>query len=265
MLEFPMSMERNTHCSLCFECVKSCPKNNIALRFRSFGADLWLSVRRSLDESYLALALVGLTTMVTAQMLRDWATWISALSDLLPSAVRSAVKPVAYLTLTETTLFMSVALVLAPLLGYIAACAASRIVGTSGPGARKFFVILGYMFIPVGLAMHLARNLAQLFLEGAGTIPALQRLFALYGRSNMAQLEWNPHPLLDPTVIHALQMALILIGLIFSIVIGVRLASKFFGAGCAGKALVPFIALSLLFTLINLYMLNQSMGMRHGM
>lgn len=33
----------------------------------------------------------------------------------------------------------------------------------------------------------------------------------------------------------------------------------------AGKAWVSFIALSLVFTLINLYMLNQPMGMRHGM
>jgi hypothetical protein len=47
-------------------------------------------------------------------------------------------------------------------------------------------------------------------------------------------------------------MAFILVGLIFSIVIGVRLASVFLGTGSAGKALVPFIALSLLFTLIHL-------------
>jgi hypothetical protein len=33
----------------------------------------------------------------------------------------------------------------------------------------------------------------------------------------------------------------------------------------AAKAWVPFIALSLVFTLINLYMLNQPMGMRRGL
>ena len=42
-------------------------------------------------------------------------------------------------------------------------------------------------------------------------------------------------------------------------------APKPLGTGTVDKALVPFIALSLVFTLINLYMLNQPMGMRYGM
>jgi hypothetical protein len=109
MLEFPMSVDRNNYCNFCFECVKTCPTNNIALRFRPFGADLWSSVRHTLDESYLALALVGVTTIVTAQMLSGWGNWISALSRMLPLQLRMGIKPVTYLTLTETMLFILVA------------------------------------------------------------------------------------------------------------------------------------------------------------
>ena len=72
-------------------------------------------------------------------------------------------------------------------------------------------------------------------------------------------------PLLEPAVIQALQITLALLGLIFSIVIGVRLASRFSSIQCAGKVLVPFIALSLLFTLINIYMLGRPIGMSHAM
>jgi len=119
---------------------------------------------------------------------------------------------------------------------------------------------LGYMFIPVGLAMHLAHNTSHLLLEGAGVIPAFQRLFS------MAETSWQMKPLIDPTLIYGMQMALILIGLLLSIVTGIRLAGGFLqGETNRGKTLFPFIALSLLFTLINLYMLNQPMGMRHGM
>lgn len=266
MFEFPMTLDRNTYCNFCFECVKSCPADNIVLRFRSFGGDLWSSVRRSLDESYLALALVGLTTIVTAQMLSDWGKWISGLSRLLPLAVRALVKPVTYLTLTETLLFVFVALLFVPLLGYLAAWTADRLTGGKGRGARRVFVVLGYMFIPVGLAMHLSHNLSHLLMEGAGVAPGFQRLLSRFTFIGVAEPDWNVAPMVDPNIIYALQMALILIGLVFSIIAGTRLATKSLGAGKnTGKALVPFIALSLLFTLINLYMLNQPMGMRHGM
>jgi len=265
MFEFPMTLDRNAYCNFCFECAKSCPPGNIGLRFRSFGADLWLSVRRSWDESYLALALVGLTTIVTAQMLGDWGKWISGLSRLYPDSIRTLLKPVAYLTLTETLLFVLVTLVLAPFLGYAAAWAADRSIGGTGPGAKKLFVVLGYMFIPVGLAMHLAHNVSHLLLEGAGVLPALQRFFSRYFFMSAGEPDWNLSPLIDPTIVYALQMALILTGLLLSIRAGTRLTAKYPAGSRSGKALIPFIALSLLFTLINLYMLNQPMGMRHGM
>jgi hypothetical protein len=264
MLEFPMSVDRNNYCNFCFECVKTCPSNNIALRFRAFGADLWSSVRHSLDESYLALALVGVTTIVTAQMLSDWGKWMSALSRVLPLELRAAMRPVTYLTLTETLLFIMVALVLVPALGYMAAWSADRLGGGERPGARKFLTVLGYMFIPIGLAMHLAHNVAHLLLEGSGVVPAFQRVLALIW-GGMEEINWQTLPLMDPPLVYALQMGLILIGFVFSIVTGIRLAMRCLGPAKSGKALAPFIALALLFTLVNLYMLNQPMGMRHGM
>ena len=106
MFEFPMTMDRNTHCNLCFECVKSCPPGNMTLRLRSFGKDLWISGRRYLDESYLAVALVGLTNIVTAQMLTDWSGWISGLARMIPVTIRTIMKPVTYLTLTESVIFI---------------------------------------------------------------------------------------------------------------------------------------------------------------
>jgi len=60
-------------------------------------------------------------------------------------------------------------------------------------------------------------------------------------------------------------MVLILGGLILSLVVGFRLARTLWDRQMTqGKALIPLIVLTLLFTLINLYLLNQPMGMRHG-
>jgi hypothetical protein len=68
----------------------------------------------------------------------------------------------------------------------------------------------------------------------------------------------------DSTVVCAPPMALILAGIIFMIVTGVRLASKILDAGSAVKAMVSFIAFSLRYTDQSL-VLKQPMGMRHGM
>ena len=69
MFEFPQVMDRNNYCTPCAECVKGCARDNLALRFRAFGRDLWATSRRALDEAYFAVALVGLTLLVTAGML----------------------------------------------------------------------------------------------------------------------------------------------------------------------------------------------------
>ena len=175
MFEFPQTMDRNNYCTLCAECVKGCSRDNLALRFRAFGKDLWASGRRVLDESYLAVVLVGLTLLVTAQMLTGWPDWTEAVARWLPDGVRGSLKPVTYLGFVESSLLLGGSLVVVPLLVLGGAAVANRLAGESGLGLRRTFVLFGYMFIPVGLGMHLAHNLAHLLLEGGGIVPAVQR------------------------------------------------------------------------------------------
>jgi ferredoxin len=266
MFEFPMTLERNTFCNFCFECVKSCPKENLTLRLRSFGADLWASTKRYLDEAYLALALVGITTLVTAQMLSSWSDWTYQLSRLIPVSIRTLMKPITYLTLTESLVFFIGSLLVFPLLGYLAALFAKRALKDGAVENRKIFVGMAYMFIPIGLAMHLAHNLSHLLTEGQGVFPAFRHALAGYGFWTVGEPDWQAQPLASLDIVYALQMLLLLAGLIFSVVAGHRLAAKLFSRQeDGGRALVPFVLLAVFFTLINLYLLNQPMGMRHGM
>jgi polyferredoxin len=266
MFEFPMTVERNTFCNLCFECVKSCPSRNLTLRFRSFGRDLWASSKRWLDESYLSVLMVGVTTIVTAQMLTGWGGFVSVLARLIPPSVRSLMKPVTYLTLTESAAFFLSALLLFPALGWLAAGAATRLSGDNEQSIKKTFIYFAYMFLPVGLAMHLAHNVSHLIAEGPGVIPALQRTLTRYTPFNGGAPDWRMVPLVSSDAIHWLQILLVLGGFIFSLNVAYRLAGSFFDRKeRAGQAIVPLVLLSLLFTLVNLYLLNQPMGARHGM
>lgn len=266
MFEFPMAMERNTFCNFCFECVKGCPPENVALNTRPFGKELWTVGTRKLDEAYLAVALVGITSVVTAQMLGPWGDWMSRLARLLPLELRVLMRPATYLALTESAVFFLLALVVVPALALLAAWAAKSIAGDEGLGVKQIFIAMASMFIPVGLAMHLAHNSSHLLAEGAGIIPALQRTLNRYTPFDFGQPSWQAMPVASPEAIHWLQTLLIFAGFAFSLAAYERLSvERRKNRPDATTALIPFVVVSLLFTLLNLLLLNQPMGMRHGM
>ena len=266
MFEFPQAMDRNNYCTLCAECVKGCGRDNLVLRFRSFGKDLWASGRRVLDEAYLAVALVGLTLLVTAQMLDGWPAFISALARWLPAAVRGGLKPVAYLTAVESAVLLVGSLVVGPLLVLASAAMTDRLAGRNRLGLRRTFVVFGYMFIPVGLAVHLAHNLAHLLLEGGGIVPVVQRAAALYTPVWLGEPDWRVDPIAPDAAVALLQVGVLVGFFVVSLIAGHRLSLRAYpDRRTALRAVLPFVVLSFAFTVLSIVLLQQPMGMRHGM
>jgi hypothetical protein len=264
MFEFPGALDRNNYCTLCAQCVTACDRGNLALRIRAWGKDLWASTRRTLDEAYLAVVLVGLTLLVTAQMLSAWPGWVSALARYLPATLRSSLRPVTYLGLVESVLLLGGALVVGPLLVLGGAALADRLAGAR-LGLRRTFVVFGYVLIPVGLAMHLAHNLAHLLLEGGGIVPAVQRAIALYTPFSLGAADWRAAPLAPEPVVALLQVAIVVAFFALSLVAGHRLALRTYpDARTASRAFLPMAGIVLAFTLIGLVVLSLPMGMRHG-
>lgn len=57
---YPVAFRDASQCGLCLECLRVCPKDNIALSLRSFGQDLRSDhVKWSLDEAFLTLIMLG--------------------------------------------------------------------------------------------------------------------------------------------------------------------------------------------------------------
>ncbi|HLE43944.1 MAG TPA: 4Fe-4S binding protein [Methylomirabilota bacterium] len=266
MFEFPGSLDRNNYCTFCAACVVGCEQQNLVLRLRAFGKDLWASRHRVLDEAYLAAVLVGLTLLVTAEMLAAWPEWISMLGRWLPAGVRASLKPVTYLGLVESIVLLGGALVVVPLLVLAGAAAANRLAGSRGLGLRRTFVTFAYMLVPVGLAMHLAHNLGHLLLEGGGIVPVVQRAVLLYTPFSLGVPDWQVPPLAPEPVVLFVQMAFVVGFFGLSLVAGHRLSLRAYAdPRAASRALIPMAMLSLLFTVAAIVLLNLPMGMRHGM
>lgn len=266
MLEFPPTLDRNTHCILCGECVKACPRDNLVLRLRAFGRDLWASHRQRVGEAYVAAVLVGLTLVLTAQMLTAWPRWISSLARWLPTGLRTTFKPVTYLSAVESGVLLVGALVAAPLLLLGAAALADRIAGSGRIGVRRTFAVFGYLLVPVALALHLAHNLGHLLLEGGGVVAAAQRAARRWVGWSLGEPDWEGQALAPEAVVAVLQ-TMVLVGFFaLAMVAGQRLAVRVWGSsGRVELALAPLAALAFAFTAAGLVLLQQPMGLRHGM
>lgn len=175
-------------------------------------------------------------------------------------------KPVTYLTLTETVTFFSVSLIIVPLVGFIAAWVGNHFAAATESKAKNIWIKFAYIFIPVGLAMHLAHNFSHILLEGKSILPALQHAVNRFSPFSLGEPIWKVSPLVSPDVVSFLQMFFILGGFILAIVAGYRLTWNNGGKECfSEKILVPFIIVAFSITVLNLYLLSQPMGARHGM
>ena len=267
MFEMIPAMDSNNLCNFCGECIKTCPKNNITLRARPFFKDAWTTGKRSLDEAALAVALVGVSIFVTGNMLAPWKGWMESAMKLFPAQQLGITYQYTVEVVTKSVLYFSVSLLLIPGIILLAAALSNKIVGIKNhKGIKQTFITFGYMFIPIGLSMHLAHNTAHLLNESGGIIPALQRVINKYTPFFAGAPDWSlaVKPLIDASVLYWIQMAIFLIFYMFSLYAGYRLTiNNYSDPHTAFKALMPMIFVSFVLIVVNVYLLNLPMAPRH--
>jgi hypothetical protein len=262
MFVTPMTLDRNNYCNFCGECIKSCSKNNVVIRFRTFAKDLWSTSKGYLDEALLAIVLVGITIVVTGEMVAPWHGWMDSIGKLLPLQALGATSHAAAEKVVYLFVFTIGSLVVAPLLLLLASVAAGKITGPSSPlSIKKTFIQFAYMFIPIGLAMHLAHNINHLFKEGPAIVPAVERLFHVVTGIG-TDPAWIVAPLMGSQSIYLLQMTIIFVMNVVSLNAGYKIAVRYYGEN-ASRAFIPMAILAIFFMSVNAYILGLPMAMRH--
>ncbi|MDP2158084.1 MAG: 4Fe-4S binding protein, partial [Nitrospirota bacterium] len=264
MFVTPMTLDRNNYCNFCSECVSSCSQDNIVIRFRSFAQDLWVSAKGYMDEAFLAMVLVGMTIIVTGEMIEPWHTWMDALVKFLPFNALG-VTDHAMMEKAAFLIVMTVGSLLAPIgLLTLAALVVRKNTGPDSPlGLRETIKQFAYMFIPVGLSMHLAHNISHLFKEGPGIIPAVQRAATEHLGLAWGEPDWTITPMIGNESIFWLQMLVFVIMNIFALYAGYRISVRIFQEK-AMKAFIPMAFLVVIFMFINVYIIGQPMALRHA-
>ncbi len=261
MFVTPMTLDRNNYCNFCSECIKSCSQNNIAIRFRSFAKDLWVSSKGYLDEALLAIVLVGITIIVTGVMVEPWHNWMDAVGKILPFDALGIVSHATREKATFLIVFTMGSLIVAPTLLLTASLIVWKSTGPESPlTLKRTFIQFAYMLIPVGISMHLAHNINHLFKEGPEVIPSVGRLINIL--AGTGSLDWRAAPIMGNESIFWLQMGIFVVMNIFSLYAGYRIAVKNYGDK-ALRAFVPMALLAVLLMVTNAFILGQPMSMRH--
>lgn len=256
--EFMGAMNENMSCTMCTECLKTCPHDNIGLNVRAPLADLMGPHRKRADEAWLlimilivtvfhGLAMIPIWTHDTVPPLREWILGTLGFDPgfLVTFTVAAAAFFGAFVAL------------------YYAMCWAVKIAsGNLMYRVRDYFIAFSYVLLPVALAYHLAHNSLHFFYEGSKLVRLASDPFGwgwdLFGTAT------SPLTMLVPMQgLWAAQIILVLAGQLGAVWLARRTVHRMFGNRIQRRrALIPLVIGIALLSLAALWLLNQPMEMR---
>jgi len=232
--EFPQNLDRNAYCGLCMECVKTCPRDNIALNLRLGGDDLLVepwhgAKKRGFDEPFRVFIETGLSFLYVLVFVGPYA-WIKVAADWLGGATLEGASSVRADVLVQTfypARFLTFAglvwgstMVAMPLAFLAFAYISKQLSRAKGVSLKTVFINFSYSLVPLSLAAWVALSVYLLMINGSYVIAAVSDPFGwgwnLFGTAGLA---WKPYlTQFSPDM----QILVLLVGLVFSI----RLAFK---------------------------------------
>jgi hypothetical protein len=147
------NMSRNNYCGLCTECIKSCPKDNVAIFLRPFGSDRKL---KGYDEMFNVIIMLVVAMAFSIVMLGPWG-FIKDAANVTES--RQVIPFLIYLAAIWGS-----ALLIVPGLFLLVAKGAHRLAGAK-INSRLLTLRLAYILIPVGIFAWIAFSLPAIMVN----------------------------------------------------------------------------------------------------
>ena len=242
LFQFPRTMDSNANCNLCANCIKNCPNDAITLTVRKPTKELWFIRNPKIEESFLAMAIMGIVLIQNITMLEIW-TQLLAKVQLFTGINNEAI--------IFTALF-AVGVMLPVAFLSIAAKFASR----SNPESTfQNFARFGYALIPLDVAGHVAHNLFHLLAEGKSVYYSVASIFGSDASGSAA--------LVGNQTIRILQFSVLALGLWGSIYTARRIAFRKYSISKTRIAtLTPYLMLIGILMALNIAMFLFPMAHR---
>lgn len=242
LFEFPKTMTSNANCVICAACIKNCPNDSIQLTLRQPTKELWFIRKPKLEEAFLSAVIMGIVFVQNVTMLEVWRSMLSWLERVTGTTNYAVTFSITF----AVAIIIPVALL-----------------GMTSWTATKFnksslvenFARFGYAIIALDVAGHIAHNLFHLLAEGKSIF---YTAIALLGQD----VHGAAPALVGMETIQLLQYGLIALGFIGSLYTAYRIAKNNQPVGRAWRTFVPYAALIIILTVMNVYLFMLPMAMR---
>jgi ferredoxin len=242
LFTFARTMEDSANCNLCANCIKSCPNDAITLSVRRPTKELWFLRNPKVEESFLAMAIMGIVLIQNVTMLTLWTDvtdWVTRVTGISNGAV------------IFTAVFAVGVSVPVALLALAAKVAARG----NLEGTLKNFARFGYALIPLDVAAHIAHNLFHLLAEGKSVSYTVGALFGQQSSGSAA--------LVGNGTIQVLQFTILAAGLAGSLYTVRRIAHRRYLTPARRRStLIPFTVLIVVLGALNVIMFLFPMAHR---
>jgi ferredoxin len=232
LFTFPRTMDSMANCNLCASCVKSCPHDAISITVRPPTKELWLVGRARIEESFLAMAIMGIVLIQNVTMLGIWEDFLGWLEATTGITSYPVVFTIAFASAVAAPVG-----VLA-LASWLAAPASQETV-------KKNFARFGYALIPLDVAAHLAHNLFHLLAEGKSVVVTVGSVLGMSPGSGSTAI-------VGTGTIQVLQYTLLIFGMAASVYTARRIATSRHGEGLRARTVAtPYVVMVLAFAALN--------------
>jgi hypothetical protein len=242
LFEFPKTMNSNANCVICADCIKNCPNDSIQLSVRPPTKELWFIRKPRIEEAFLAAVIMGIVFVQNVTMLEVWGSMLKWLEQATGTTNYA---------ITFSITFAIAIIVPVAMLGATSWIASKFNRATLVTNFTRF----GYAIIALDVAGHIAHNLFHLLAEGKSI---LYTAAALVG----AEVHGASPALVDMNTIQALQYGLLALGFAGSIYTAFRIAKNNHPDGRAWGTFAPYALLTVILTLMNVYLFMLPMAMR---
>ena len=237
---YPLAFKDSSACGLCMECLRACPKDNLALNLRPYGTDLGVPANSNrLDETFLAIVMLASVLVFSAVFVGPWGWLKMAAFDI------GSVRWMGY-----AAGFLVLAVLILPALYSVVVNAGRKIMQTKMPLKREI-AHQAQALLPLGLMAWIAFTVSF----------ALPKLNLILNVSN-DPFGWGWHLLGITNLIKsidvaafspAIQVLLLIIGLSWS----ARVTHRLSGSGSDPRIRLnfPVMAFSMVFSVAMLWLL----------
>jgi polyferredoxin len=232
---YPGGNDQNTYCGQCFECLKSCPLDNMTLKLRMVGRDianLAAKAKNKFDEAWMEFIRFTLVMVYTLVFfgpyfwIKDWGNMGNifganlATISLLTPTVEGLTKWFKWALLVG-----GVTLIGFPAVFYVFSWLAKKAAGGAEQTTKRLFLSFSYALAPYGLFLWLAFAITLVAVNWAYALTAFSDPLGWGWNLLGVKFKWRP---ILPYLLPYVQVVMLLVGLALAINSTYNIARKLF-------------------------------------